>query len=202
MRGERGGREATPIRHVMPKLGICIAAHGAPPTDYPPERFREFMALSAQHHAGSDGEGIHELDAQMRAWPRTADNDPYAAGVAKVASKVRVRGYDLVEIGYNEFCAPTVDAAIDRLVTAGAARVVVVSTMLISGGSHAEIDIAASVTRARRAHPSTVIVYAWPYDPDAVAGLYVAQAESFHEQQRPSVLESGHPDLARAPVRW
>jgi sirohydrochlorin cobaltochelatase len=72
-----------------------------------------------------------------------------------------------------------VGEAIASAVQKGATRVVVLTTMLIRGGSHAEVEIAQKVERARKAHPQVTIVYAWPFDVEEVTRLLVAQAARF-----------------------
>ncbi len=165
----------------MAKIGICIAAHGVPAKDYPVDRRREFMQMSWDEHAGTpvSRERLRELEQEIRSWPRTPENDPYKAGADAVAREMRALGYELVEVGYNEFCDPTVEEAIDRLVDAGAERVIVVSTMVVPGGVHAEVEVARSVALAQERHPQLPITYAWPYDTARLAAFYSEQAERF-----------------------
>lgn len=156
-------------------IGLCIVGHGAPPLDFPPDRLR---ALFAGHdHTAEIPGAVSDLEREVRSWPRTPRNDPYKAGVDEVAAQVRALGYRLVEVAFNEFCDPTVDRAIASLASQGAGSIVVVSTMLMSGGKHAEEDIATSVERAQRAHPTIPITYAWPYDKGDVARFLATHAE-------------------------
>ena len=55
-----------------------------------------------------------ELDQQIREWPRTAQNDAYKAGVDEIAKAFapKLGGRRLV-VAYNEFCAPSVETAIE-----------------------------------------------------------------------------------------
>ena len=110
----------------------------------------------------------------MRAWPRTPDNDPFHAGTQELAGHLRqVTGLEVIA-GFNEFCAPSLDEALDQ--AAGRAdSVVVVTPMMTRGGEHSEIDIPAAIERARERHPRLAIRYAWPFETGAVAQFLAAQ---------------------------
>lgn len=156
--------------------------HGAPPNDMPPGQVAELMGL----HARLDGvEGAQraalqqrydELDAQVRAWPRSGDNDLFwAASHALGEALARVTGCEVI-VGFNEFCAPRLDEALDRAAD-GAERVVVVTPMMTRGGEHAEVEIPAEVEAARARHPGVEFTYAWPFHLDDVARFLARQIE-------------------------
>ena len=160
-----------------PKTAVVLIGHGAPATDCPPQLIGELMALE---WCGSQPNGGHhpphgratELDAKIRGWPRHDGNDPYKAGLERLAAALRpLLPTGLFTIGYNEFCRPTIAEAIDEMIQQGATRVVVLPTMLTPGGVHSERDIPRALEEIRRAHPQAVIDYLWPYDLAAVAQL-------------------------------
>jgi sirohydrochlorin cobaltochelatase len=113
-----------------------------------------------------------ELDHRVRHWPRTPDNDPYRAGLEQIAQALapKLGGTELV-VAYNEFCAPSIDEAIDALVAEGARHIKLVTTMVTPGGSHAAEEIPAILEAARARHPAVSLHYAWPFDLDRVADL-------------------------------
>lgn len=163
------------------KTIIVLAMHGTLPRDLPRELAREFFALRGRLEQASATERAAvqqhyaELDGRLRHWPRTADNDPYhAASQAMAAQLSRATGRDVIA-GFNEFCAPSVDDAMDQAAARGAQRVVVVTPMLTRGGEHAEKEIAALVEAARLRHPGVDWVYAWPYPVEAVAQFLADQ---------------------------
>ncbi len=78
---------------------IVLAMHGAPPLDLPEPEAAELFALHArlERAAGPGRVSLErryaELDARVRAWPRTADNDPFYAGSARfLAAQVQRSG--------------------------------------------------------------------------------------------------------------
>jgi sirohydrochlorin cobaltochelatase len=161
---------------------IVLAMHGAPPIDFPPGEVAELMSLHGQlgHAPSPRRETVQrrydELDARMRGWPRTADNDPFwAASHLLGKALARATGCDVI-VGFNEFCAPTLADAFDRA-AADVERVVVVTPMMTRGGEHAEIEIPAEVEAAGTRHPGVAFVYAWPFEPAAVARFLAEQIE-------------------------
>ena len=158
---------------------ILLATHGAPPRDFPEREMAELMGLHArlEHASGPERAALErrygELDAKMRAWPRTPDNDPFHAGTQELAGHLRqVTGLEVIA-GFNEFCAPSLDEALDQAAQ-DAETVVVVTPMMTRGGEHSEIDIPAAIERARERHPRLAIRYAWPFETGAVAQFLAA----------------------------
>jgi sirohydrochlorin cobaltochelatase len=118
------------------------------------------------------------LDAKVREWPRTADNDPYRTGIERLVDRVRAHaGHVRVEVAYNEFCAPSLPDTVDKLVREGKREIVLVATMMTPGGVHSEVEIPELVAELSAKHPLVRIVHAWPFDLDVVAKVLVAQAE-------------------------
>ncbi|HSJ55917.1 MAG TPA: CbiX/SirB N-terminal domain-containing protein [Anaerolineae bacterium] len=161
---------------------IVLAMHGAPPTDVSPQEVAQLMGLHAslERVAGAEREALRRrydaLDAAMRARPRSAENDPFWAASHTLGQALARATECEVIVGFNEFCAPRLDEALDR--AAGQAeRVVVVTPMMTRGGEHAEIEIPAEVEAARRRHHGVEFTYAWPFDVDDVARFLAGQIE-------------------------
>jgi len=167
----------------MMKRVIVLAMHGAPPSDFPAAERAEMFRLKAQiSHAMAvatdDAQARYaSLERKMRVWPRTAENDPFYAASHTLAAALREASGCSVVVGFNEFCAPTVDEALDMAQAAGADEVIAVTPMMTPGGAHAEHEIPAAVAAAQVRHPEVVIRYAWPFDVADVAAFLFAQID-------------------------
>jgi sirohydrochlorin cobaltochelatase len=118
----------------------------------------------------------------MRRWPRTANNDPYHAGSHAMADELRrATGLEVV-VAFNEFCAPSVDEALDQAAGGGAEGVIVVTPMMTSGGEHSELDIPRAIERARGRHRDVRFTYAWPFASRDVAGFLAAHIARFADR--------------------
>ena len=117
-----------------------------------------------------------ELDRKVRDWPRTPQTDPYQAGVEAIAAALRqkLKGRE-VATAYNEFCAPTIEEAVERLIAAGAGAVTVITTMYTRGGVHSETEIPEIVADLRKKHPEVDLRYAWPFALDKLGGMLAEQ---------------------------
>ena len=66
-----------------------------------------------------------------------------------------------VEVGWLQFLTPSVDVALERLIAAGARRIVVAPLFILSG-RHVDSDLPAIVVAARQRHPECEIVLGGP----------------------------------------
>ncbi len=164
---------------------VVLATHGVPPRDFPASELSEFFGLHARIEAGGHGmapaliQRYRDLETRMRAWPRTPANDPFHAASMDLAARLaRDTGLETI-VGFNEFCGPSVDEALESAAARGAGRVVVVTPMLTQGGEHAERDIPAAIARAVKARPEVEFVYAWPFEDGAILRLFAEQIHRF-----------------------
>jgi sirohydrochlorin cobaltochelatase len=163
---------------------IVLAMHGVPPADFPRPELGELLALHARFERAArldrqGSERYEELETKLRYWPRTEDNDPnHAAALQLVQALTLAAGCD-VFLGFDEFCAPALDEALDRAAASGADAVVVVTPAMTQGGEYSERNIPAAISRARERHPGKRIVYAWPFPVADVAGFLAGQAGQF-----------------------
>ena len=163
------------------KEAIILIGHGSVATDTPRPLVAELTRLEGERMARREmkmSEREAELDKQVRDWPRTPQNDAYKAGVDVIARALapKLGGRKLV-VAYNEFCAPSVEDAIEGLVRDGFTRISLISTMFTRGGLHAECEIPGIVLAAGKAHPGVKIEYAWPFDPDFLADFLAGQLQ-------------------------
>ena len=168
----------------MEKTVIVLAMHGAPPGDFPRQELSELVSLHARlaHAKSAERAALEkrytELDRRVRAWPRTAHNDPFHAASQEMGVQLgQVTGREVV-LGFNEFCAPSLEQGIDLAVELGAQRIVVITPMMTRGGQHAERDIPEVIQAARARHPGVSFVYAWPFAVADVAAFLAGQISS------------------------
>ena len=170
------------------RLAVVLIGHGAPAVDCPPQLVGELMSLEwRQDDAPSAHQPLAgraaELDAAIRNWPRHPGNDPYKVGLERVADALRpLLPTQLFAIGYNEFCRPSIEEAIDQVIRQGASRVLVIPSMLTPGGIHSERDIPNTLDAVRRVHPTVTIQYVWPFDLQQVAALIASHVARVAER--------------------
>jgi sirohydrochlorin cobaltochelatase len=164
---------------------IVLAAHGAPPNDFPGHEIAELFSLHGRLEHAPEGQRAAlerryaELDAKVRAWPRTPQNDPFWAASLELAGQLGRAAECEVIAGFNEFCSPSMDEALDQAVASGAGQVTVVTPMMTRGGEHAEVDIPAAIQRGQERHPGVSFVYVWPFNVSEVARFLAAQITQF-----------------------
>jgi sirohydrochlorin cobaltochelatase len=169
----------------MEQTTIILAMHGVPPNDFPRHEMGELFGLHArlEHAAEPERTALErrhaELDAKVRAWPRTVQNDPFHAGSMELANQIHLATGLEVITGFNEFCAPSLEEAIDQAVKGGAKKVIVITPMMTRGGEHSEADIPNAIERARERYPGIEMAYAWPFDVTQTAKFLADQAAKF-----------------------
>lgn len=130
LRGDRGGAAVAAAM-----LNSLVRLSGA--TTALPRRPASLLLIG---HGTRSAQGADELHR-------------FAATVAKARPAVAVAA------GFIEFVEPTLDQAIDRLVEAGATRVVAVPLLLLGAG-HLKDDGPSAMARARTRHLDTTFFYA------------------------------------------
>ncbi|MBH0191206.1 MAG: hypothetical protein HP492_05470, partial [Nitrospira sp.] len=63
--------------------GVILVGHGGIPKGCPQDMVTKLKRLEAQRRAAKLPPSVEELelDAKIRRWPRTAETDPYQAGL-------------------------------------------------------------------------------------------------------------------------
>lgn len=165
--------------------GVILIGHGATASDTPHELVAELKGLEARRTAAGGCNAPMspreaELDRRVRDWPRTPQNDPYRAGLLELAGKLRLfLASTPLEVAFNEFCAPSVEEAGEKLVQAGCRKVVLATVMTTRGGLHSELEIPAITKALKARHPGVEFVYAWPYETGQVAELIARNLRRF-----------------------
>jgi len=164
---------------------IVIAMHGMPPKDFPRGDLSEFFTLHGRIQSApnslSDTQKTRytQLHDEMRNWPRTPENDPFHAAAKEISSLLREKLDYPVHVGYNEFCAPSMDEAFASAAAGVPTRILVVTPMLTRGGDHAELDIPAAIKRAQERFPNINFTYCWPFGTHYIASFLAAQVRRF-----------------------
>ena len=162
--------------------GVVLVGHGGIAKDCPAELVSKLKRLEAQRRAAGTRPSLEEqdLDATIRRWPRTDASDPYRAGLEAVGAALRpLLDGALFALAYNEFCAPTVEESIERLISEGATHIIVATTMFTPGGAHSEFEIPEILHDVRARHPKVAIQYAWPFDVRVIAETLFQQVKRF-----------------------
>ncbi len=163
------------------KTVIVLAMHGVPPNDFPERETAELFSLQTRAKGASGVERLalerrhQELEAKMRAWPRTAQNDPFYIASQELATHLSEATGCEVIVGFNEFCAPSLDDTLSKATERGTDKVIVVTPMMTRGGEHAEVDIPRAVEAAQARNPKIPIIYAWPFRVSDVASFLATQ---------------------------
>ena len=156
--------------------------HGGIPKDCPQELVTRLKRLEGQRRAAKmppSPEEI-ELDSKIRRWPRTAETEPYQAGLETVAARLRAQvDGALFAVAYNEFCAPTLEESVEELIKKYATHIIVTTMMFTPGGSHSEVEIPEILDHLRPQHPGVELRYAWPFDLNLVATTLAEQIKRF-----------------------
>lgn len=165
------------------KLIIVLAMHGVPPRDFPRPELMEYFRLSlkAEDNPSSlspwEAARLAELERKIRSWPRNEMNDPFYAGSVKISQALESLAGCEVLLGFNEFCSPSVEEAVELACSRKPETIIVVTPMLTPGGEHAAREIPAAIEKVRTRHPEINIVYAWPFEPEEIARFLLAMSQ-------------------------
>lgn len=164
------------------RLAVVLVGHGAPPADAPPDLVPRLKRLESERRrcGGAMSDEEKELDARIRAWRRTPENDPYKSGIERLLGALRAALPDAeVVVAYNEFCAPSLEDAVRELAERGHRSITVVPTMLTRGGVHSEVEIPEVIEHLAHDLPEgTRVRYAWPFVESDVAALLAARVRA------------------------
>jgi sirohydrochlorin cobaltochelatase len=167
---------------VTDKRGVVLVGHGGIPRDCPQELVTKLKRLEGQRRAAKLPPSPEELelDRTIRRWPRTDATDPYRSGLEAVAAQLRpLLDGILFAVAYNEFCAPTLEEAVEELIRQGATKIIVTTTMFTPGGSHSEAEIPETLSQLSPRHPHIDLRYAWPFDLGEIAQTLAQQIRRF-----------------------
>lgn len=165
------------------KLIIVLAMHGVPPRDFPRSEMREYFRLSLKAEdnpsslSPSEEARLVELEKKIRSWPRNEINDPFYAGSVKIAQALESLAGCEVLLGFNEFCSPSVEEALELACSQEPETIIVLTPMLTPGGEHAAREIPAAIQKVKARHQEKKIIYAWPFEPEEIARFLLAMSQ-------------------------
>ncbi|MHA1925545.1 MAG: sirohydrochlorin chelatase [Candidatus Thorarchaeota archaeon] len=166
---------------------IVLAMHGMPPKDFPEDEVVDLVKLHRIiENTGDQAPAemrirFKQLDDKIRNWNRTPENDPFWASSKRLAENLQTAtGFEVV-VGFNEFCAPSLEAAINEAAGSGAARVIVVTPMMTPGGEHSEDDIPEAISAAKNRFDEVEFIYAWPFPTADVVSFLLSQIRKFYD---------------------
>jgi sirohydrochlorin cobaltochelatase len=165
---------------------VVIALHGIP-AEGAGRLVLELMMLEGQLEVGYGAEDpekkkrLEELDHKLKNTP-LAENNPYNVGAITLGRLLEKEIGTKVVVGFNEFCAPSLEKVLEDAAKENPKKVMIVTTMHSAGNQHAEnaeSDILKSVLTAQKHYPTVEFVYAWPFDFDKSARFLHDQLMEF-----------------------
>lgn len=152
-----------------PGTGVVLVGHGDVPLDFIRQKGALMEKTESQAEQWSD---------MVRDWPRTELNDPNYYDTILLRKELQEKLWRMpIEVGYLEFASPSADVAFNKLVRAGAKRVLIVGgTGFFDRSSHTLLDIPDLIASLTVKYPDVEIVYAFP-DIDLVMGELVRAIE-------------------------
>ncbi|HEY3274413.1 MAG TPA: CbiX/SirB N-terminal domain-containing protein [Methanocella sp.] len=137
-----------------PGTAVVLVAHGDTPRGFVPDAglMKDF------------GKDMARGSKALLEWPRAGENDPHYSDSLVLLTMLREMFWPMpLEIGYLEFARPSVGEAFDRLVAAGAKRILVAGgSSFFNRSSHTLIDIPEAIARLQQWRPDAEVTYAYP----------------------------------------
>ncbi|MFB0561492.1 MAG: sirohydrochlorin chelatase [Candidatus Lokiarchaeia archaeon] len=132
----------------MKKIGFVIAAHGDVPLDYDMGHAEEMM---------------EKISDMVKKLPRNIDgiNDPHKLESENLAKRVSEKTGLQVEVGYSEFCSPSIPETINQLVEKDVEKIIVVP-LFLTHCKHTEMDIPKILEKVKRQVKNSEIIYTDP----------------------------------------
>lgn len=168
--------------HSTNERAVLLVGHGRRAQDTPPELLVEFQR--AKSRRVEEPTRFTEAENAIRLWPRTAHSDPYWQGLQDIAEALRSELPGVrVSIAFNEFCAPSIEDAVETLAREGVKDVTAMTTMITPGGNHAERDIPEALEALSARFPELNIDYVWPFSMAGIASFLATAARTSISQE-------------------
>jgi sirohydrochlorin ferrochelatase len=139
----------------MDDFGVIMISHGDIPLEY---------LSSNDLGMGKAEKHIEEWSNMVKKWPRTEENDPLTFDTMKLEWLIKEKGgYDNFEVGNLEFASPTLEEALDKVLSTGAKSVLFIGgTGFCDRSSHTLIDIPEAIEKLQRLHTGIKMTYTYP----------------------------------------
>lgn len=156
--------EHVSLKAPHPGTGVVLVAHGDVPHDFIVKNTG--VMADAETHA-------HRWSELVKEWPRSEENDPNYYDTIVLKVKLREMFWPApLEVGYLEFASPSIEEAFEKLLAAGAQKIVFCGgTGFFDRSSHTLLDIPEAIEKLRAKHPEIELVYAYPNEELVMAEL-------------------------------
>ncbi|MEM4353411.1 MAG: CbiX/SirB N-terminal domain-containing protein [Candidatus Caldarchaeum sp.] len=155
---------------------VILVGHGQFPLDMPHTLQTEYVTLLHKpDRTLQEEQRLAELTKIVLSWPRSERNDPYWSSVRKLALLLEQALKDSkVMVAFNEFCPPLFEEVLENACKSNHQKIMVLTTMLIPGGVHSEVEIPRLIEDFSRRYGKK-IVYVWPVSVQNLVDLYVRE---------------------------
>jgi len=163
------------------KIIAILAMHGQPPKDFPQNDLLDYFKLHFAIEAMGENapppmrQKYEILEEKMRNWPRNPENDPYHVGSYELAQALQNQLGLPVYVGFNEFCAPTLEAIMEQAASEDPTKIIVITPMMTCGGEHSERDIPLAIESVKSKFPTIEFSYLWPFETSEIAKFLMNQ---------------------------
>jgi len=151
----------------MDDFGIVIMYHGDVPLDYRDREKETYDGVQMMMGMASE---------KIRAISRDSMYDPHCEMTKEIAKTMKEKGgYELLEVGFMNFCLPTVEEALEKLKDQGAEYIIALTNFNLQGESgHSLIDAPEIVAELQKKHPDLEFEYIRPgFDDEEVADIMI-----------------------------
>jgi sirohydrochlorin cobaltochelatase len=140
---------------VMDDVGIVMIYHGDVPLDYREEEKETYEGVQTMMAMASE---------KIRAISRDSMDDPHCNITKEVARKMKEKGgYEHVEVGFMNFCRPTVEEAVEKLKSEGVDTIIALTNFNLQGESaHSLLDAPEIVRELQEKYPDVEFEYLNP----------------------------------------
>ena len=160
----------------MDEFGIVMIYHGDIPFDYREKEKETYEGVQIIMGMASE---------KIRAISRETMDDPHCRVTREIAKTMKEKGgYEFLEVGFMNFCLPTIEEAVEKLKSKGVQSIIALTNFNIQGESgHSLIDAPEIIKELQEKHPELEIEYLHPgFDDKEVAEILVEKI-NFHLEE-------------------
>jgi sirohydrochlorin cobaltochelatase len=139
----------------MDDLGIVMIYHGDIPFDYREKEKETYDGVQKMMEIASE---------KIRAISRDAMDDPHCKVTKDIVERMKEKGgYEFLEVGFMNFCKPTIEEAVEKLKSQGVESIVALTNFNLQGESgHSLLDAPEIIRKLREKHPDLEFEYIQP----------------------------------------
>ena len=139
----------------MDELGIVMIYHGDVPFDYREKERETYRGVQTMMEMASE---------KIRAISRETMDDPHCRVAKEISESMKEKGgYEFLEVGFMNFCLPTVEEAVEKLKSQGVEYIIALTNFSLQGESgHSLLDAPEIIKELRAKHPEIEFEYLHP----------------------------------------